>query len=160
AIIGIVGLIMVFISQISKIYPQHAINHKQQLIGLIFCLIATLCASWGNMASAYNQQQKLPIVQSNAFGMFYGALFTLIIAVLFGQKPSISLTLPYIGSLFYLAIFGSIIAFGSYLKLLGNIGPGRAAYVFVITPIIALIISSFFEDFQWHIFTLIGIILI
>jgi drug/metabolite transporter (DMT)-like permease len=160
AIIGISGLAIVFISQMSSIYPHHAINHTQQLIGLILCVIATFSASLGNMASAYNQQQKLPIVQSNAYGMLYGTLFTIIIAVLAGQKPTMSWTLPYISSLFYLAIFGSIITFGSYLKLLGQIGPGRAAYIFVIKPVIALIISSFFEGFQWHIITVIGIILI
>jgi drug/metabolite transporter (DMT)-like permease len=160
AIIGISGLILVFCSQASKLYLYHATNYAQQLIGLVFCLIGVLCASWGNMASAYNQQQKLPILQSNAFGMFYGALFATIIAIILGEKPTISFTFPYISSLLYLAIFGSIIAFGAYLKLLGQIGPGRAAYMFVITPIIALIISSFFEGFQWHIFTVIGMILI
>lgn len=160
AIMGLTGLALVFISQMSKLYPNHAVNHTQQLIGLIFCLIGTLCASWGNMASAYNQKQQLPIIQSNAYGMFYGAILTLIIAISLGQKPSISWTLPYIGTLFYLAIFGSIIAFGSYLKLLGQIGPGRAAYIFVITPLIALLISTFFEQFQWHMFTLLGIVLV
>lgn len=160
AVMGLMGLTLVFISQISKIYPNHAINHTQQIIGLIFCLIGTLFASWGNMASAYNQKQQLPIIQSNAYGMFYGSLFTLILAIIFHQKPSISWTLPYIGTLFYLAIFGSVIAFGSYLKLLGQIGPGRAAYIFVITPLIALLISTFFEHFEWHLITIVGIILI
>ena len=120
AIIGISGLAIVFISQMSKIYPHHAINHTQQLIGLVLCMIATFIASLGNMASAYNQQQKLPILQSNAYGMLYGALFTMIIAVLSWQKPTMSWTLPYISSLLYLAIFGSIIAFGSYLNYSDN----------------------------------------
>ncbi len=160
AIMGITGLAIVFIAQMSKIYPHHAINHTQQIIGLIICLMGTLFASWGNMASAYNQKTHLPIIQSNAFGMLYGALFTLIIAVCLGQKPTISWTFPYISTLLYLAIFGSIIAFGSYLKLLGHIGPSRAAYIFVITPLIALLISTYFEQFQWHVITAVGIILI
>ena len=160
AMIGIAGLCMVFISEMSKIYPHHASNKTQQLIGLAFCLVATVFASWGNMASAYNQKNHLPVLQTNAIGMFYGALFTVIIALFLGQKPTMSWTLPYLGSLIYLSVLGSIIAFGSYLKLLGQIGPGRAAYIFVITPIIALIISSLLEGFAWHFVTIVGVILV
>ena len=48
-------------------------------------------------------------------------------------------------------------AFTVYLNLLKRIGPERSAYVFVLVPIIALGLSTIFEDFHWTANTLIGI---
>gem|GEM_PF-5105666 len=59
----------------------------------------------------------------------------------------ITLFFSYIGSMIYLAVFGYIIAFTSYLTLLGKIGADRAAYVMLVFPIIALILSTLFEDY-------------
>jgi drug/metabolite transporter (DMT)-like permease len=62
--------------------------------------------------------------------------------------------------LIYLAVFGSVIAFGSYLTLLGRIGLDRAAYVTVLFPVIALLLSTIFEDLQWGVPQLLGVVLI
>jgi drug/metabolite transporter (DMT)-like permease len=51
--------------------------------------------------------------------------------------------------LIYLAVFGSILAFGSYLTLVGRIGADKAAYAAVLFPVIALGISTLFENYQW-----------
>jgi drug/metabolite transporter (DMT)-like permease len=42
------------------------------------------------------------------------------------------------------------------LTLLGKIGPDRAAYVMLVFPIIALLLSTFFEDYTWNLFALLG----
>jgi drug/metabolite transporter (DMT)-like permease len=63
-------------------------------------------------------------------------------------------------SLLYLAIFGSAIAFGAYLALLRLIGSARAAYTSVLFPIVALIVSTFFEDYRWSVPAVAGVVLI
>ena len=68
-------------------------------------------------------------------------------------------SLRYLGSLLYLAVFGSIIAFGGYLTLLGRIGAARAGYIGVMVPIVALVISAAFEGFGWRVQTWLGIAL-
>lgn len=65
-----------------------------------------------------------------------------------------------IGSLLYLSIFGSVIAFGCYLTLIGNIGPDKSAYATLIIPLIALEISTLFEGYRWSGLAVIGIVLI
>jgi drug/metabolite transporter (DMT)-like permease len=45
-------------------------------------------------------------------------------------------------------VFGSIIAFGSYLTLLGRIGAHKAGYAMVMFPLVALIISVLFEGLE------------
>lgn len=66
----------------------------------------------------------------------------------------------YLGSLVYLAVFGSIIAFGCYLTLVGNIGAARAAYTTLLFPIVALGISTIWEGYQWTGSAVSGVILI
>src|SRR4029077_21255354 len=59
--------------------------------------------------------------------------------------------------LLYLALFGSVIAFGAYLTLVGRIGPDRAAYTSVLFPIVALLFSTAFEKYQLTLLSALGI---
>ena len=42
-------------------------------------------------------------------------------------------------------MFGSIIAFGAYLTLLGRIGAPKAGYTMIMFPVVALVLSTLFE---------------
>ena len=44
----------------------------------------------------------------------------------------------------------SVAAFGAWLALIGRIGPARASYVGVMVPVVALTISTVFENLPWH----------
>ncbi|CAD7850511.1 MAG: hypothetical protein [Olavius algarvensis Gamma 3 endosymbiont] len=135
---------MVFWSEVSGVE-----NNAATWRGLWMCLIATYFASIGNIISARNQKNAIPVVQTNAFGMAYGALIMAVFA-LFSQVPfNYDSAIAYSLSLIYLAVFGSILAFGSYLTLIGRIGADKAAYAAVLFPVIALGISTLFEDYQW-----------
>jgi drug/metabolite transporter (DMT)-like permease len=120
-----------------------------KLTGMFLAIGGTYVASLGNITSARNQMRGMPVLASNAFGMTYGGLAMMLFALLSGVEFSFALNVSYVSSLLYLAIFGSIIAFGAYLTLVGNIGAGKAAYVSLIAPVIALIISTVLEDYQW-----------
>lgn len=143
-LLGLAGIILVFRPEISTF----SIENKG-VMGIVLCVLATLLASWGNITSAYNQKNGLPIVQTNAYGMGYGALIMLCTTVIFQKNFTFDFSPVYIGSLVYLAVFGSIIAFGCYLTLVGNIGADRAAYATLLFPIVALVISTIWEGYQW-----------
>ncbi|MCJ7535709.1 MAG: EamA family transporter [Anaerolineales bacterium] len=155
AVLGLAGLALVFWPELSVLSIS-----SQKIVGMILALIATVSASLGNVVSARNQKHELPVVQTNAYGMLYGALFMLVLAVIRGAQLEFDTSPSYILSLFYLAIFGSVIAFGSYLTLLGRIGLDRAAYVTVLFPVIALVLSTIFEDLVWGLPQLMGVVLI
>jgi len=155
AVLGLAGLALVFWPELSALSIS-----SQKIVGMILALIATVSASLGNVVSARNQKHDLPVVQTNAYGMLYGALFMLVLAVIRGAQLEFDTSPSYILSLFYLAIFGSVIAFGSYLTLLGRIGLDRAAYVTVLFPVIALVLSTIFEDLVWGLPQLMGVVLI
>jgi drug/metabolite transporter (DMT)-like permease len=143
-LLGLAGIILVFRPEIGSFSLQN-----NGAMGALFCVVATLFASLGNITSARNQKNGLPIIQTNAYGMGYGALIMLLMTLAWGKPFGFEPSLVYIGSLLYLALFASVIAFGCYLTLVGNIGADRAAYATLLFPIVALIISTIWEDYHW-----------
>jgi drug/metabolite transporter (DMT)-like permease len=83
-----------------------------------------------------------------------------LVVLISGTPLTIDLSATYLLSLVYLALFGSVIAFGCYLSLVGRIGPGRAAYATLLFPVVALALSTIWEDYQWSLPAVCGILLI
>jgi len=155
ALFGIGGIAAIFWSEVSAV-EQSSDNWR----GLWLCLIATYFASLGNILSARNQSNALPVVQTNAWGMGYGALLMLVYALISGAEFNFEATASYSLSLVYLSVFGSILAFGSYLTLVGRIGADKTAYAAVLFPVIALGISTVFEDYRWTLGAFGGFVLV
>lgn len=154
AALGVLGVAIVFL-------PELTISSAdgRGLLGFGYGLGATVSASLGNITAARNQRHGLPVVQQNAYGMLYGALLVTLFACLTGQALVYENTASYTLSLLYLALVGSVLAFGAYLKLLGRIGADRAGYITVAIPIVAVVFSTLFEGFRWHPATVLGIAL-
>lgn len=155
AFVGLAGITLVFLPEIVA-FDWNRAGSK----GLILAIAATAISSMGNMASAWNQSKGLPVVQTNAISMGYGTGFLLLVTLTGGTPINFDLSRTYVISLLYLALFGSVFAFGTYLTLLGRIGADRAAYVTVLFPIIALLLSTFFEGYQWQSSAILGVALV
>jgi drug/metabolite transporter (DMT)-like permease len=155
AIVGVIGIVFVFKEELLSFSLS-----SSNSIALIFALAAAYLSSLGNIISAHNQRSNLPVLQTTAFGMMYGAVLMLVITLFLGKPLHFEISVGYIASLLYLSVFGSIIAFSCYLTLVGRIGPGKAGYVALVTPIVALLLSTLFEAYQWNIETLVGVLLI
>lgn len=157
SVAGIAGILLLFLPQVEDLNLTDT-----TVLGALLCLLGAFIASLGNMVSQGAQNSGLPILQSNAWGMFYGALLTGGIAAGQGESFAMDWTASYLLSLSFLVIFGSIAAFGAYLTLLGRIGAHKAGYALVMFPVVALVISFFFEGLEpdWNIFLGIGLVLI
>lgn len=149
---GLVGIVTLFWPQLTDIKLGAA-----TFLGLGLCLLGTFSASIGNMLSIKNQKNSVPIVQANAWGMLYGAIFTSIAVVVQGKHFTFSFEPAYLSSLVYLSLFGSVIAFGCYLTLMTRIGSHKTSYANIIFPAIAVLISTVFEGFTWSEYTVIGL---
>ena len=155
AAFGIAGIGAIFWSEVSNV-----VNNADTWRGLWMCLIATYFASIGNIISALNQKNQIPVVQTNAWGMAYGALIMAVYALVSQVPFNYDSNITYSLSLIYLSVFGSILAFGSYLTLVGRIGADKAAYAAVLFPVIALGISTLLEDYQWTLRAVFGFALV
>jgi drug/metabolite transporter (DMT)-like permease len=157
ALVGILGLAVIF-------WPELAGFDLQQgaVLGLVLAVGSSVSASLGNIVSARNQRAHIPVIQTNAYGMLYGSLLTFAIAFVRDVPLVFDTSQEYVLSILYLALFGSVVAFGAYLTLLGRIGADRAAYITVLFPVIALLLSARFEGLSlngWQ-FAGVGLVLL
>ncbi len=152
AMLGLAGITLVFWPEFSHLRADGKVA-----LGAAFTVAAVVLSAASNMVAHRNHDAGVPVWQSMAWGMLYGSVFTLAIVLVLGRPLGFAATPAYVGSLLYLAVFGSILAFGGFLTLLGRVGPARAGYIGVMVPIVALAISSAFEGYRWELLALAGV---
>ena len=153
-ILGLSGICIVFWHDLS------AFTATRGLIGLSMALVGAYLSSLGNVVGARNARTGVPVTQANAYGMAYGGLLTLAIHFGGGGELVMDWTASYLAPMLYLTVFGSVVAFGCYMLLIGRIGAEYAAYVTLLMPIIALFLSTLFEDFLWTSSAAIGVAIV
>lgn len=153
-LIGSLGLVLLFLPE----FQSKGLS-TDTFKGLGLAALGTYFFSLGNMISKRNSLKGLKPLMTNAYAMTYGAILLAIILLVTAQPLVIDTRVEYIGALLYLSIFGSIIGFTTYLTLVANLGPNKAAYATVMFPVIALILSGLFEDYQWQPGGFIGLLL-
>lgn len=153
-ILGLGGICIVFWHDLS------AFTATRGLIGLIIALIGAYLVSIGNVVGSRNAKSGVPVTQANVYGMAYGAL--LCIAIHFGGGGELTMdwTFGYLGPMLYLTVFGSVVAFGCYMLLIGRIGADYAAFVMLLMPIVALVLSTIFEEYRWSASAVFGVIIV
>jgi drug/metabolite transporter (DMT)-like permease len=151
---GFVGIAAIFIPELKGMEQQGYV-----MLGIVFALGSFTSASVGNIVSE-KILETVPVVSFNFYTMLYGSGL-IGLGLLVTQTPLVLPTAPsfYI-ALCYLAVFGSVIAFGCYMKLVQQMGSDRAAYVVLIYPVVALIVSTIFEGYQWSMLSAVGVLLI
>jgi drug/metabolite transporter (DMT)-like permease len=152
ATICMFGIIIIFNNEIFNFNLTNGTH-----IGLLLALLGTFSASTGNMIYQRNLNNNFPLIETLAYAMLYGSIITFLIIQIKGTQLLFEYSFSYIASLAYLSIVGSIFAFIFYLKLIEKVGPGRAGYVGAVMPVIALLISTIFENLEWQIDLIIGL---
>jgi len=150
--IGMIGIAIIFNDEIFSFSLSNG-RH----VGLFLALLGTFLASTGNMVHQRNLNNNLASMPSIAYSMLYGSLVTLLITQIKGTELLFDYSFSYIASLAYLTIIGSIFAFIFYLKLLEKVGAGRAGYVGALMPVLALLISTVFENLEWQTDLIVGL---
>lgn len=130
------------------------------LLGIGLSALGTYGFSLGNMISLRHQKKGLEVMTTNSWAMLYGTLLIATIALVRGDNFTPQWTFSYLGALLYLAVFGSVIAFGAYFTLVGRIGPSNAAYSTLLFPLVALSFSTVYEGYSWQMNAVAGLVLI
>ena len=152
--VGLSGICLLFYPELTS-----AGSEDGAIIGFALGLTAVFIASLGNMAATRNGLTGLSVWSINAWGTLYGAIALVVIALFTGAEFTYEYSLSYTVSLVYLSIFGTILAFGAYLKLMILIGPEKAGYGALLIPFVAIILSTLFESYQWTPMALAGFVL-
>ena len=152
AVAGIAGITLVYWPSFEGLS-----QNRDAVLGAAFILLAVLISTAGGLLAQQNHQRKLHGWPTMAWSMAYGGLFALIAALGLGRTWSIDLSAPYLLSLLYLSVLGTVVTFYGWLTLVGRIGIARASYVGVMAPVVALFVSTAFEGFVWHALTVAGV---
>ena len=144
ATLGVGGVALLFLPELAA-----AEYGSAAALGIAFALGSALLSTLGNMLAVRNQRAGIPVLTGIAWGMAYGAAAAGLAAAAQGVPWTLDLRPAYVGALVYLALLGSIVAFGAYLTLVHRVGAGPAAYTGVATPVFAMLLSTLFEGYRW-----------
>ncbi|GAA6209276.1 DMT family transporter [Cognatishimia sp. WU-CL00825] len=150
-IIGVLGLVLLFWHDLTISFDVNV------LLGMAWATAGTVFFSVGNMMSRKNTQHGVTPIIANAWGMCIGALILLALVILRQAPLTLPPTSSYVWALLYLALVGSVVGFTTYLLLVARLGSDRAAYTTVLFPVVALLMSTLFEGYQWHTTSVLGV---
>lgn len=145
-----VGLLML------QEYRVAPVGGDEVLLGLSLTLCGVLSASISNVLQVVPKVARFPTVTILAWSMLWGTGFDALFAFFTAGPPTIDPRAGYLGGVIYLAIIGSVLTFPLYFNLIRTIGPGKAAYTGVLTPVVAMLLSTLFEGYRWSSLALAG----
>ncbi|HBZ06203.1 MULTISPECIES: DMT family transporter [Massilia] len=118
------------------------------LLGVVLALVATIASSAGSIVVGKVREQSTNVMLTTAWSMLWGTLLVVLYVLATGQRFVAPPTLSYTLGLLYLALFGSVIAFLAYFTLIARIGPQKAVYIGVITPVLSVLLSVKLEHYR------------
>jgi drug/metabolite transporter (DMT)-like permease len=118
------------------------------LLGLALAVTATIASSAGNVVVGKVRAESTNVFLTTAWSMSWGTALVLVLVLATGQPLLLPPAPAYWMGLLYLSMFGSVIAFIAYFTLINRIGPQKAVYVGVTSPVISVLLSIKLEDYR------------
>ena len=143
--VAMTGVAFLFVNEMR----HGAAPPRDVAIGIGLTVLGVLSASLANVLQATERLRARPIETMLAWGMLYGTIANAVFAHSLHGAPVIEYRLGYWIGLVYLGLFASALAFTFYMGIIRAVGPGRAAYSSLLVPIIAMALSTIFEDYHW-----------
>ena len=140
-------------------YRVAPVGGEQVLIGTGLTLAGVMSASVANVIQASNKVSRFPVVTVLAWSMLWGAVGNALFATLAFGPPVIEMRGAYLGGILYLGLIGSVVTFPLYFGIIRELGPGKAAYTSVFVPVVAMALSTIFENYQWSSLAIAGAVL-
>ncbi|HET8612294.1 MAG TPA: EamA family transporter [Sphingomonas sp.] len=144
--VALIGLVLLFEHELG-VAP--AGSHAAILTGIGWSLLGVLFASIANVMQAGGPAKHMAVPSLIAWGMAWGSGFDVLVAWITSGPPVFDPSPGYWAGTLYLSLIGSALAFTFYFQVIRAIGPARAAYSGVLTPVLAMLLSTFFEGYRW-----------
>ncbi len=155
AVTGMCGIAMVFSTELGR-----ASFSDMALWGAALVLFSAMLVALGNVLATRLVSSELSPLVVNAYGTAAGTASILLWGLISGASWSVVITPGWLTGLGYLVLIGTVLAFGVYMKILPLVGSVAGAYVAVLSPIVAIGISSVLEDLPLTAVTLVGLVLL
>ncbi len=155
ATLGVAGVALLFWPEVASLR-----DGPGRGLGVVFALAGTVVASAGNLWSQHLFARGVAVVPGTGVAMAWAAAALALYCAVAGVPFSFEARPGYVLSLAYLALFGSVVAFVSFLTLLQRAGAGPAGYTAAVTPVVAMLASTLFEGYRWSAGGLAGMALV
>ena len=156
-LLGVAGVALLFWPELGEASGRPTAN-----LGLVLTAGAVLLSSVGSLSASRNPQRGLSFWPALGWGLVWGTAASALLVLQGGnggQLLRLPLTFSWWLSLIWLAGAGTVVAFSCFLTLQQRLGPGKASAVGVMTPVVALAVSTAFEGYQPDGYTLGGVLL-
>ncbi len=150
--VALLGVGLLFVHEIRTA----VVGGRAVTLGLGLTLLGVLAASISNVMQAGATARAVPMPSLLAWGMAWGVLMNSAIALVTVGAPVGDPRPLYWAGVLYLGLVASALAFTLYFGIIRTIGPARAAYINVLTPVIAMAISTMFEGYRWSVMAAAG----
>lgn len=155
SVIAIGGIALLLMQE----YRAAAIAPDTVLLGMALSIAGLFSASAANIMQGMRIARRLPMVAVLTWAMLIGGAMDAVYAWVTTGPPVMEWRANYILGILYLGIAGSVVTFPLYFRLIQRIGAGRAAYSGLLIPVIAMLISTAFEDYRWTALSIAGAVL-
>ncbi len=149
---GVAGVALIF-------WPEFGQVGAAAALGAAFTAAAVLLATVGGLLVHAGARRDTPFWPSLGYSLFYSSLCSAALAWLAGLPLVLPSSVQWWGSLAYLVLAGTVVAFACWLTLQQRLGPGKAGTVGVATPVLALVVSAAFEGYRPDLLTALGVVL-
>ena len=133
-VLGFVGLVIIFQGDLQLSDPAG-------LLGMSAVILCTIIQGFALVLIKKHGQTASPFAM-NLVGMSIGAIVILGIALATGEKVPPVWNAAAVGSVLYLSVVGSVLAFVTYHWLLKRVNPVYLALTTLINPIVAVLLGA------------------
>jgi drug/metabolite transporter (DMT)-like permease len=155
AALGVAGVAVMSFSELLR-----ADLDPRAVLGVALALGGVLAAVVGNLCAHRAQHAGAPVGAATAWAMTYGAAVLAVWVLVSGTPWRVEWTAEYLGSLLYLSVFGSVVAFVVYFGLARRRGYAVASYIAALTPPTAMLVSVVFEGARFGVGAFAGLALV
>lgn len=142
--IAIVGITLLLVNE-AQVAPLDGNVAR----GAALAVAAMLAASIANVIQAGPAGKDVSLVTLLCWAMLYGTLLDVGLAWLIDGPPVLPRSHAFWLGTAWLALVGSVVTFPLYYDLVRKLGAGRAAYNGVLVVVVAMVISTLLEGYQW-----------
>jgi drug/metabolite transporter (DMT)-like permease len=135
-ILGLIGIIMIFGEHFAEF------SNTQYLLGIIMTFGAVVAWAGGSIWIKKKNGDSNPFVNAG-IQMLFGGIWCLPLSLAFDDYSTLTWSMEAIGSLIYLIIFGSIIAYASYSYALKKLPMTIVSMYAYINPLVAVLLGWF-----------------
>ena len=155
ALMGISGIGLVFGTELAQTTLSTEVFR-----GAALAVFGAATVAVGNVLLAGATATEIGMLRVNAYGFAVGTIAILAWGIVSGSTWSLTITAGWLAGFAYLLLVGSVLALAIYIKILAKVGYVAGAYVVVLSPVIALAISSLFEGYTVGPMTALGVCLL